>query len=137
MDYLPAGEYNVTVSHEHAEHAQAKTCGFWHGKVATGVVEIEILDDARLAEIERGLAVKRRQAEADALAAAREYFKKDPARLAKLRISEPLRLVVQGTRRYWRVEYCGDNGLKARWVVITVDGTTGKVVIENSSKIGA
>jgi len=39
---LPPDKYTVTASYEHAEHAQDKSCSFWHGKVTTGAFEIEI-----------------------------------------------------------------------------------------------
>lgn len=40
---LPPGKYTVTASYEHAAgHAQEEICPYWHGKVATGAVEIEI-----------------------------------------------------------------------------------------------
>jgi hypothetical protein len=41
LDTLPAGKYAVTASYEHAEH-RGGDCPYWHGKVTTGAVEIEI-----------------------------------------------------------------------------------------------
>jgi hypothetical protein len=42
VKHLPPGSYTVTASYEHAEHAQFAKCPFWHGKVTTGPLEIEI-----------------------------------------------------------------------------------------------
>jgi RNA polymerase sigma factor (sigma-70 family) len=43
LSALPAGKYTVIASYEHAAaHPQPKPCPYWHGKVATGAVEIEI-----------------------------------------------------------------------------------------------
>jgi hypothetical protein len=41
---LPPGKYSVTARYgdAHPEHAPDAVCRFWHGKIATGAVEIEI-----------------------------------------------------------------------------------------------
>ena len=39
---LAAGRYTVTANHEHARHAEREICPYWHGKVITAPVEIEI-----------------------------------------------------------------------------------------------
>jgi len=39
---LPPGKYTVTASYEHAMHDMDRPCPYWHGKVATGAVEIEV-----------------------------------------------------------------------------------------------
>ena len=39
---LRPGRYALAASYEHAEHPQARPCPYWHGKVMTGTVEIEI-----------------------------------------------------------------------------------------------
>ena len=41
---LPPGKYSVTARYgdHHPEHAPDAPCRFWHGKIATGPVEIEI-----------------------------------------------------------------------------------------------
>ena len=43
IDALPPGKYAVTASYEHAKgHPEDRPCPYWHGKVATGAVEIEV-----------------------------------------------------------------------------------------------
>jgi hypothetical protein len=46
---LPPGKYTVTASYEHAAgHAGDEACQYWHGKVTTGAVEIEIKPKAKV-----------------------------------------------------------------------------------------
>jgi len=44
---LPPGKYTVAAVYEHPDHKQGSECPYWHGKITTGGVEIEIKPKAK------------------------------------------------------------------------------------------
>ena len=128
LNALPAhfliepGEYQIQARWRNADKRG------WTGEVESDRVRFEVLSADRIAEMEKGLAITRFDAQMAAEITAEEHLAARGRGSLMIKTERPMRLFVRDGKKYWEVEFVGDQGRAGRGhrVTVQVDGEAGK-----------
>lgn len=128
LNALPAhfliepGEYQMRARWRNADKRG------WTGELESDSVRFEVLSADRIAEMEKGLAISRFDAQTAAEITAEEHLAAQGRGPLRIKTERPLRLFVKDGKKYWEAEFVSDQGRVGRGhrVTVQVDGETGK-----------
>lgn len=127
LNALPAhfliepGEYQMRARWRNADKRG------WTGELESDSVRFEVLSADRIAEMEKGLAISRLDAQTAAEITAEEHLAAQGRGTLRITTERLLRLFVKDGKKYWEAEFVGDQGRVGRGhrVTVQVDGETG------------
>lgn len=124
------GEYRVEVFYRAKESKEFANVQVWTGEIRSNSQKIWILNNDELARLEASFSIKREEAFRIARSAAiRHFSNKSP-----VEVYEPIRLRIHNKKGWYDISFVYDSGLKASWVRVIVDASTGKATINPFGK---